>query len=86
VAWIWLGAWHVIALARHERLMEAEELLDSISAVIARDKLVYEVYKPDGKHFSNIFYTAEAPLTWSAAMLVHAFNVFNRHPGRNTPV
>jgi GH15 family glucan-1,4-alpha-glucosidase len=82
VAWIWLGAWHVIALARHERLMEAEELLDSISAVIARDKLVYEVYKPDGKHFSNIFYTAEAPLTWSAAMLVHAFNVFNRHPGR----
>lgn len=84
VAWIWLGAWHVIALARHERLSEAEELLDRISAVIARDKLVYEVYKDNGKHFTNFFYTAEAPLTWSAAMLVHAFNVFNRHPGRST--
>ena len=83
VAWIWLGGWHIIALARHGRLVEAEMLLDRICTVIARDQLVYEVYKSNGEHFSNIFYTAEAPLTWSAAMLVHAFNVYHRHPVRN---
>ncbi|MBE7474545.1 MAG: hypothetical protein HS114_35895 [Anaerolineales bacterium] len=78
-AWLWLGAWHVIALARMERLAEAEALLYRISSVIVRDGAVHEVYAPDGHYLSTFWYTSEAPLTWSARMVVHAYHVYQRH-------
>lgn len=78
-AWLWLGAWHVIALARMERLAEAEALLYRISTVIVRDGAVHEVYAPDGHYLSTFWYTSEAPLTWSAGMVVHAAQVYQRH-------
>lgn len=78
-AWLWLGAWHVIALARMERLAEAEALLYRISKVIVRDGAVHEVYAPDGNYLSTFWYTSEAPLTWSAGMVVHAYQVYQRH-------
>jgi len=78
-AWLWLGAWHVIALARLERLVEAETLLYRISKVIVRDGAVHEVYTPDGRYLSSFWYTSEAPLTWSAGMVVHASYVYQRH-------
>jgi glycogen debranching enzyme len=78
-AWLWLGAWHVIALARMERLAEAEALLYRISSVIVRDGAVHEVYAPDGHYLSTFWYTSEAPLTWSAGMVVHAYHVYQRH-------
>jgi GH15 family glucan-1,4-alpha-glucosidase len=78
-AWLWLGAWHVIALARMKRLAEAELLLYRISNVIVRDGAVHEVYAPDGHYLSNFWYTSEAPLTWSAGMVIHAHHVYQRH-------
>lgn len=78
-AWLWLGAWHVIALARMERLAEAEALLYRISSVIVRDGAVHEVYAPDGHYLSTFWYTSEAPLTWSAGMVVYAYHVYQRH-------
>lgn len=78
-AWLWLGAWHVIALARMERLAEAELLLYRLSRVIARDGAVHEVYAPNGHYLSSLWYTSEAPLTWSAGMVVHAQHVYWRH-------
>lgn len=78
-AWLWLGAWHVIALARMERLTEAELLLYRISNVIVRDGAVHEVYAPDGHYLSSFWYTSEAPLTWSAGMVVYAHHVYRRH-------
>jgi GH15 family glucan-1,4-alpha-glucosidase len=80
-AWLWLGAWHVIALARMERMEEARELLYNISRVIVRDGAVHEVYAPSGNYASNIWYTSESPLTWSAGMFVHAYHVLMRHGG-----
>jgi GH15 family glucan-1,4-alpha-glucosidase len=77
-AWLWLGAWHVIALARMKRLAEAELLLYRISNVIVRDGAVHEVYAPDGYYLSNFWYTSEAPLTWSAGMVIHAHHVYQR--------
>jgi GH15 family glucan-1,4-alpha-glucosidase len=77
-AWLWLGAWHVIALARMERLEEAEALLYRISKVIVRDGAVHEVYAPDGHYLSTFWYTSEAPLTWSAGMVVYAHHVYQR--------
>ena len=77
-AWLWLGAWHVIALAHMGRLEEASQLLDRLATVIVRDKTVHEVYETNGQHFSNLFYTSEAPLTWSAGMMVYAFRRFHR--------
>ncbi len=78
-AWLWLGAWHVIALARMERLTEAELLLYRISRVIVRDEAVHEVYAPTGQYLSSFWYTSEAPLTWSAGLMVYAYHVYNRH-------
>ncbi len=74
-AWLWLGAWHIIALARSGRLDEAEELLQRAANAIVRDGVVHEVYGQDGNHLSTLWYTSEAPLTWNAGMLVYAYHV-----------
>ncbi|MBN1220530.1 MAG: hypothetical protein JXM69_16525 [Anaerolineae bacterium] len=81
-AWLWLGAWHVIALGRTKRMTEAEILLYRISKAIVRDGTVHEVYAPDGHHLSTFWYTSEAPLTWSAGMVVYAHYVYQRALGR----
>jgi glycogen debranching enzyme len=77
-AWLWLGAWHIIALARTGRLAEAKELLERLSAVVVRDRVVHEVYDTHGRYLSTFWYTSEAPLTWSAALIIHAESVFQR--------
>jgi len=81
-AWLWLGGWHVIALARLGRLAEARELLARLSRVIVRDGAVHEVYDPAGHVLSTRWYTAEAPLTWSAGMVTHAFHQVERAPAQ----
>ena len=78
-AWLWIGAWHVIALARVQRVEEANVLLNRIDETIARDGVVHEVYGPAGHHLSTRWYTSEAPLTWSAAMVIYAHHVLGRH-------
>ena len=78
-AWLWIGAWHVIALARLERVEEAKVLLNRIDETIARDGVVHEVYGPAGHHLSTRWYTSEAPLSWSAAMVIYAHHVLRRH-------
>lgn len=77
-AWLWIGAWHVIALARVGRIDEAEVLLRRIDETIARDGVVHEVYDPAGHHLSTRWYTSEAPLTWSAAMVIYATHYLRR--------
>ena len=78
-AWLWLGAWHVIALAGTGRTKEARELARRIAEVIVRDGEVHEVYAPDGHYLSNLWYTSEAPLTWSAGMIIYAFDILQKH-------
>lgn len=85
-AWLWLGAWHVIALTRMGRLAEAEELLYRISKVIVRDGAVHEVYAPNGRYLSSFWYTSEAPLTWNAGTVVYAHYVYQRHLANITTV
>lgn len=82
-AWLWLGAWHVIALTHMGRLEEARELIYRMSRVIVRDGAVHEVYAPNGRFASNLWYTSEAPLTWSAGMYVYASQVYRRHTGKD---
>ena len=74
-AWLWLGAWHAVALANHERPSEAEELIERMSKVIVRDGVVHEVYGKNGRFLSTLLYTSEAPLTWNASMVIYAFSV-----------
>lgn len=83
-SWLWLGAWHVIAATRLGRLSEAETLLCRISKVIVRDGAVHEVYDPLGHYLSTFWYTSEAPLTWSAGMVVHAHFVYRRRVARQS--
>jgi len=73
-AWMWLGAWHIVALARMGRLQEAETLLLRTARLIVRDGVVHEVYGREGQYLSTFWYTSEAPLTWNAGMLVFAYN------------
>ncbi|MFN8413743.1 MAG: hypothetical protein U0Z26_15275 [Anaerolineales bacterium] len=45
-AWMWIGAWHVIALARVKRLEESHTLLARIADLIVHDRQIHEVYSP----------------------------------------
>jgi glycogen debranching enzyme len=76
-AWIWLGAWHVIAEARCGDLVKARELLARISEVIVRDKQVNEVYGKKGQPMASLWYKPEAPLTWNAGMFIYACKYFD---------
>ena len=78
-AWLWLGAWHVVALSRSGRLEEACHLLERMAAVIVRDGVVHEVYGRDGEPLSTRWYSSEAPLTWSASLFVYACQVYREH-------
>jgi len=81
-AWLWLGAWHVIALVHTGRIAQAREVIRRIAEVIVRDGEVHEVYAPNGRYISGLWYTSEAPLTWSAGMVVYACQILRRHlPG-----
>jgi glycogen debranching enzyme len=76
-AWIWLGAWHVIAEVRCGDLAKARELLSRIATVIVRDKQVNEVYGKNGEPMSSLWYKPEAPLTWNAGMFIYACKTFD---------
>lgn len=78
-AWLWLGAWHVIAEIYQDNIKEAHRLLKMITDVVWRDQAVYEVYGLDGLPLSTHWYSAEAPLTWSAGMIIYAHHVYRRH-------
>ena len=75
-SWLWIGAWHIIALTRTGRLEKAQELVERILAVIVRDRQVHEVHASNGKPLSSIWYTPEAPLTWNAGMVLYACHLF----------
>lgn len=80
-AWLWLGGWHVIALARTGRMREAGRLFSRMAALICREGAVHEVYDPRGRSLTSFWYTSEAPLTWSAAMVVYAAHVLRELTG-----
>ena len=75
-AWMWLGAWHVIALCRCGDLTKAQELLSRMAAIIVKDKQIHEVYGPSGEPLASIWYKPEAPLTWNAGMFIYACKCF----------
>jgi glycogen debranching enzyme len=78
-AWLWIGAWHIIALCKLGRIEEAQKLLTRAADVIVRDQQVHEVYAPNGQPLSSRFYTSEAPLMWNAGMMIHAFYVAEQY-------
>jgi hypothetical protein len=75
-SWLWIGAWHVIALVRTGHIDKAHQLVARITEVIIRDRQVNEVHAPDGKPLSSIWYKSESPLSWNAGMIIYASHVF----------
>ena len=75
-SWLWIGAWHVIALTKTDQLEEARKVLHRILKVIVQDRQVNEVHAPDGKPLASMWYTPEAPLTWNAGMILYACHIF----------
>jgi glycogen debranching enzyme len=74
-SWLWIGAWHVIALAKTGHMEQAGKLVARILEVIVQDRQVHEVHGLNGKPLSSRWYTAEAPLTWNAGMVIYACHV-----------
>lgn len=75
-SWLWIGAWHVIALVKTGHMDEAQSLIARIFEIIIRDRQVNEVHAPNGKPLSSRWYTPEAPLIWNAGMVIYACRVF----------
>jgi hypothetical protein len=84
-SWLWIGAWHVIALLKTGHTDKAQGLVTRILQVIVRDRQVHEVHAPTGQPLSSLWYTPEAPLTWNAGMVIYACRLFEsqRHEERN---
>lgn len=85
-AWLWIGAWHVVALARVGRHEEAHAILSRIAEVIVRDQQVHEVYGPNGKPLTSFWYKSESPLSWNAGMVVYAYYVLDQFMHSKTEI
>lgn len=85
-SWLWIGAWHVIALVKVGRMEQAQKLVNRMLKVIVKDRQVNEVHAPDGRPLSSLWYTPDAPLTWNAGMIIYACHIFEarrqEEPGR----
>ena len=77
-SWLWIGAWHVIALTRHGDMAQAQEVMERIANVIVQDRQVNEVHGPDGEPLSSFWYRSEAPLTWNAGMVLYAYQTYEK--------
>lgn len=75
-SWLWIGAWHVIALVKIGHMEDAQQLVSRILQIILRDRQVNEVHAPSGRPLSSMWYTSEAPLTWNAGMILYACHIF----------
>jgi len=85
-SWLWLGAWHLIALARSGYMDQAGYVMERIANTIVKDRQVNEVHGPDGNPLSSIWYKAEAPLTWNAGMVLYASQIFEKKNNTDTNV
>jgi GH15 family glucan-1,4-alpha-glucosidase len=79
-AWLWIGAWHVIALTKADRMEEAQQLIHRITSLIVTERQLNEAHGLDGKPLSSIWYKSESPLSWNAGMVLYAYKVFETHP------
>ena len=77
-SWLWLGAWHLVALTRNGEMEEAAQILKRIVDVIVKDRQVHEVHGRDGEPLSSFWYRSEAPLTWNAGMILYAHQVYEK--------
>lgn len=77
-SWLWIGAWHVIALTKHGDMEQAQEVMGRIVNVIVQDRQVNEVHGPDGEPLSSFWYRPEAPLTWNAGMVLYAYQRYEK--------
>jgi glycogen debranching enzyme len=75
-SWLWIGAWHVIALVKTGHMETAHKILSRILEVIVHDRQVNEVHAPSGKPLASVWYTPESPLIWNAGMVIYACRVF----------
>lgn len=80
-SWLWIGAWHVIALVKSGQLDTAHKLVARITNVIVRDKQVNEVHGPNSEPLSSIWYKTESPLSWNAGMIIYALHIFGSEQG-----
>jgi hypothetical protein len=79
-AWLWIGAWHVIALTKANRMEEAQEFIKRITEIIVKERQLNEAHGLDGKPLASVWYKSESPLTWNAGMVLYAYKVFESHP------
>lgn len=77
-SWLWLGAWHVVALLNVNEMERAQQVIKRITQVIVKDRQVNEVHGPDGEPLQSLWYKSESPLIWNAGMVLHAYKTLER--------
>ena len=85
-SWLWLGAWHLIALTQSGNMDQAGQVMERIANTIVKDRQVNEVHGPDGEPLSSLWYKSEAPLTWNAGMILYAHQIFEKNLHADTDV
>jgi GH15 family glucan-1,4-alpha-glucosidase len=85
-AWLWIGAWHVIALIKAERIKEAQQTIHRITELIVKERQLNEAHGLDARPLSSLWYKSESPLTWNAGMVLYAYKIFESHPLVNKSV
>jgi hypothetical protein len=85
-SWLWLGAWHLVAMTRSGYLDRAAQILERIANVIVKDGQINEVHGPSGEPLSSFWYKSEAPLTWNAGLILYAHQIYNNQLNEETSV
>jgi hypothetical protein len=85
-SWLWLGAWHLVAVTRSGSLDRATQILERITDVIVKDGQINEVHGPSGAPLSSFWYKSEAPLTWNAGMILYAHQIYEKQLHADTNV
>jgi hypothetical protein len=83
-SWLWIGAWHVIALVRSGDMVQAQQVMERIVEVIVRDRKVNEVHAPDGEPLESFWYKSESPLIWNAGMVIYADQIYEAQRQENS--
>ena len=72
--WLWNSALLLRALKRLNRAALLNDLSGALCAILERDGVVSEVYRPEnGQEVRTWLFRSERPFSWSAAMLLEAF-------------
>lgn len=81
--WLWIGCVEAAAKLKAGLESEAKDALGRLAKKIVEYKGVYEVYEPNGKPVSRLFYKSEKTFSWSSGLFIWACHECGLDPVKN---